>query len=156
MSERDTPILLILSWCRNMTLRSSTILVSERDTPILYYPGVGTWHSDPLLSWCRNVTLRSSTILVSERDTPILYYHGVGMWHSDPLLSWCRNVTLRSSTTLVSERDTRSINLILFNSSSLLLYQSIIINKEVLRFKSQQPHHANSSQLHNHIMQAHN
>ena len=101
-----------------MTLRSSTILVSERDTLILYYPGVETWHSDPLLSWCRNVTpdpllswcqnvtlrsstilvserdSRSSTILVSERDTPILYYPGVGTWHYDPLLSWCRNVTL--------------------------------------------------------------
>ena len=44
-------------------------LVSVRDTPILYfYPGAGTWHSDPLY--------------VSERDTPIPYM--------------CRNVTLRS------------------------------------------------------------
>ena len=134
---------ILLSWCRNVTVRSPTIVVSERDTPIHYYPCVGTWHSDPLLSWCRKMTLQSPnilvpergtpipsifihlTILVSERDTPIPYYPSVGTWHSDPLLSWCRNVTLRSSTILVSEsytrsstilvseRDTRSPNLIL-------------------------------------------
>ena len=39
----------LLSWCRNVTLQSPTILVSERDTLIPYYPSVGTWHSDPLI-----------------------------------------------------------------------------------------------------------
>ena len=46
----------LLSWCRNVTLRSPQ-------------------YSFILLSWCRNVTLRSPTILVSERDTPIPYYY---------------------------------------------------------------------------------
>ena len=44
--------------CRYVTLRSSyTILVSERDTPIL------------ILSWCRNVTPDPYSILVPERGT---------------------------------------------------------------------------------------
>ena len=67
VSERDTPILIILSWYRNVAPDPYTILVSERDTPILiYYPGTGTWHPIHILSWCRNVTLRSS------------FYPGVG------------------------------------------------------------------------------
>ena len=33
---------ILLSWCLNVTLRSPTILVSECDTPIPYYPGVRT------------------------------------------------------------------------------------------------------------------
>ena len=46
----------ILSWCRNVTLRSSyTILVPERGTRSIYYPGVGTWHPIHILSWYRNV-----------------------------------------------------------------------------------------------------
>ena len=99
---------------RNVTLRSSTILVSERDTPIPYYPGVGTWHSDPLLSWCRNVILdpyypgveRDTRSILSwcRNVTPDPYYPGVGTWHpihtilvskrdTRSILSWCRNVT---------------------------------------------------------------
>ena len=95
MSVRDTPLLNILSWCRNVTLRSS------------FYPGTGTWHPIHILSWCRNVTpdphilswYRNMapdpySILVSERDTPILiYYPGTGTWHPIHILSWCRNVT---------------------------------------------------------------
>ena len=144
MSVRDTPILIYypstgtwhpihkLSWCRNVTLRSSyTILVSERDTPILiyypgtgtwhpihiFYPGVGMWHPIHILSWCRNVALQS------------IYYPGTGMWHPIHILSWCQNVTLRSSyTILVPERGTRSPNLTTC-SSILLFYQGIISNK---------------------------
>ena len=124
--------------------------MSVRDTPLLiYYPGVGMWHSDPhILSWYRNVAPDPYTILVSERDTPILiYYPGTGTWHPIHILSWCRNVTLRSSyTILVPECGTRSIyypgvgtwhsdpHSILVpergtrspNSSSLLLSQGII------------------------------
>ena len=48
VSERDTRSSTILVSERDT--RSSIILVSERDTPIPYYPGVGTWHCDPLLS----------------------------------------------------------------------------------------------------------
>ena len=98
-----------------------TILVSERDTPILiYYPGTGTWHPIHILSWCRNVTPDPYSILVSERDTSILIYYPVtGTWHSihilsgcrtrhsDPhILSWYRNVAPDPYTILVSERDT--------------------------------------------------
>ena len=116
----------ILSWCQNVTLRSSS-----------YYSGVGTWHPIHILSWCRNVALWSIyypsagtwhsdpyTILVPEHDTRSIYYPGVGTWHSDPLiyypgtrtwhpihiLSWCWNVTLRSLyTILVPKRGIRSI-----------------------------------------------
>ena len=96
---------------------SLLILVPERDTPILiYYPGVGMWHSDP-----------HHTILVSECDTRSIFYPGVGTWHPIHILSWYRNVapdpyfilvserTLWSSyTILVPERGTRSPNLTTF------------------------------------------
>ena len=100
----------LLSWCRNVTLWSPTILVSERDTPIpYYYVSVRDTRSSTILVSERDTLIPSIfihlTILVSERETPIPYYPGVGTWHSDPLLSWCRNVTLRSSTILVSERE---------------------------------------------------
>ena len=125
MSVRDTLLLNILSWCRNVTLRSSyTILVPERGTRSIFYPGVGTWHPIHILSWCRNVTLRSSyTILVPERGTRSIFYPGVWTWHSDPqyiilvsehdtpilILSWYRNVTPYPYSILVPERGTRSI-----------------------------------------------
>ena len=104
VSERDTPILIILSWCRNVTPDPYSILVPERGTPI------------HILSWYRNVAPDPYTILVSERDTPILiYYPGTRTWHTIHILSWCRNVTLRSSNTiLVPERGTRSPNLTTF------------------------------------------
>ena len=116
VSERDTPIL-ILSWCRNVTPDPYSILLPERGTRSIYYPGVGTLHSDPhILSWYRNVAPDPYTILVSERDTPILiYYPDTGTWHPIHILSWCRNVTLWSSyTILVPERGTRSPNLTTF------------------------------------------
>ena len=79
-----------------MTLRSS-----------IYYPGVGTWHSDPhILSWYRNVAPDPYSILVSERDTRSIFYPGTGTWHPIHILSWCRNVTPDPYTILVSERDT--------------------------------------------------
>ena len=69
--RNGTPDPYILSWYRNVAPDPYSILVSERDTPILiYYPGPGTWHPIHILSWCGNVTLRSSyTILVPERGT---------------------------------------------------------------------------------------
>ena len=57
MSVRDTPLLNILSWCRNVTLRSS------------FYPGTETWHPIHILSWYRNMAPDPYTILVPERDT---------------------------------------------------------------------------------------
>ena len=129
VSERDTQFLIyypgtgtwhpihILSWCRNVTLRSS------------FYPGTGMWHRIHILSWCRNVTpdphilswYRNVApdpyyILMSERDTPILiFYPGTRKWHPIHILSCCRNVTLRSSySILVQERGTRSPNLTTF------------------------------------------
>ena len=91
---------------------SSSILVPERGTRSICYPGVGTWHSDPhILSWYRNVAPDPYSILVSEHDTPILiYYPGTRTWHPIYILSWCQNVTLWSSyTILVPERGTQSI-----------------------------------------------
>ena len=100
-------------------------MVSERDTPIPYYPGVGMWHSDPLLSWCRNVTLRSSTILVSERDTrsttTILVSERDTRSTTTILVS--ERDTRFTNTILVSERDTRSTNLI------LLVHQAFFYTK---------------------------
>ena len=80
-----------------------TILVSERDTLILiYYPGVGTWHSDPY------------TILVPKRDIQSLYYLGVGTWHPIHIYYPVSERDTQSSISiLVPERDTRSTNLIL-------------------------------------------
>ena len=106
VSERDTPIL-ILSWYRNVASDPYSILVSERDTPILiYYPGTGTWHPIHILSWCRNVTPDPYTILVPERGTRSIFYPGVGTWHSDPhILSWYQNVAPDPYSILVSERD---------------------------------------------------
>ena len=111
MSVRDTPILNILSWCRNVTLRSSyTILVPECGTRSIFYPGVGTWHPIHILSWYQNVAPDPYSILVSQRDTRSIFYPGTRTWHPIHILSWCRNVTLRSSyTILVPERGTRSI-----------------------------------------------
>ena len=76
----------ILSWYQNVAPDPYTILVSERDTPILkYYPGTGTWHPIHILSWYRNVAPNPYAILLSERDTPILiYYRGTGTWHPIP------------------------------------------------------------------------
>ena len=147
MSERDTPILLIQSWCRNVTLRSintilvserdtrsiNTILVSERDTRSTYTILVSDVTPDPLiLSWCRNV-----------KPDPLL-------------LSWCWNVTLRSSTVLVSKRDTRSPNLILSVHQALFYTKASSLTKRFqgLRFNSLIM--LILSQLYNHIMQAHN
>ena len=83
MSVRDTPLLNILSWCRNVTPDPYSILVPERDTPILiYYPGTGTWHPIHIFypgtrTW-----------------HPIhIFYPGTGTWHPIHILSWCRNVT---------------------------------------------------------------
>ena len=134
VSVRDTPFH-ILSWCRNVTLRSS------------FYPGTGTWHPIHILSWCRNVTLRSS------------FYPGTGTWHPIHILSWCRNVTLQSSsyypgvgtwhsdpytileserdtrssiTILVPERDTRSTNLILLVHQAFFYIKTSSLTKRVL------------------------
>ena len=106
MSLRDTPLLNILSWCRNVTLRSS------------FYPGTETWHPIHILSWCRNVTLRSS------------FYPGIGTWHPIHILSWCRNV---APDPLISFYQFIKPSFLprhhqshYFSSSSLLLCQGII------------------------------
>ena len=58
-----------------------SILVPERGTRSIYYPGVGTWHSDLY------------SILIPECCTRSIFYPGVETWHSDPhILSWYRNV----------------------------------------------------------------
>ena len=114
-----------------------SILVSERDTRSIFYPGTGTWHPihifypgtgtwhqihifyhgtgtwHPIhiLSWCRNVTPDPYSILVSERDTRSIFYPGTGTWHPIHILSWYRNVAPDPYAILVSERGTRSPNL---------------------------------------------
>ena len=76
----------------------------------IYYPGVGTWHSDPhILSWYRNVAPDPYSILVSERDTRFIFYPGTGTWNPIHILSWCRNVTPDPYSILVPERGTQSI-----------------------------------------------
>ena len=82
----------LLSWCRNVTLRSFS-----------YYPGVGTWH--PIHYYYPGVecdTRSINTILVSESDTRSI----------NTILVPERD-TRSINTILVPERDTRSINTIL-------------------------------------------
>ena len=108
VSERNTPIL-ILSWCWNVTHDAYSILVLERGTRSIFYPGVRTWHPIHILSWYRNVAPDPYSILVSQRDTRSIFYPGTRTWHPIHILSWCRNVTPDPYSILVSERDTRSI-----------------------------------------------
>ena len=74
--------------------------MSERDTPILYYPV------------SERDTRSINTILVSERDTRSI---------NTILVSECDTRSI--NTILVSERDTRSINLI------LLVHQAFFYTK---------------------------
>ena len=144
MSVRDTLLLNILSWCRNVTLRSS------------FYPSVGTWHPIHILSWYRNVSPNPYTILVSECDTRSIFYPGTGTWHPIHIISWRQNMTLRSSyTILVLERGTRSPNLTTFVHQAFFYTKASSLTKYIR--VSFQDLGFNSfivliiSQLHNHI-----
>ena len=125
-----------------------------------YYPGVGTWHSDPhhttLVS--ERDTRSTNTILVSERDT-----------RSTTTILVSERDTRSTTTILVSERDTRSTNTILVPERDtqstnliLLVHQAFFYNKASSLTKRFQGLGFNSliklilSQLYNHIMQAHN
>ena len=107
----------ILSWYWNVAPDPYTILVSERDTRSIYYPGTGTWHPIHILSWCRNLTLRSS------------FYTGVGMWHPIHILSWYRNVAPDPYSILVPERGTRSPNLTTFIHQAFFYTKALSLTK---------------------------
>ena len=93
-------------------------------------------------STCRNVTLRSPN---STRRNMTLRSPN----------STCRNVTLRSPNSTCQNVTLRSIYLIILVHQAFFMSRCHL-DREDLRFKIQQSHHSNPSQLHNHNIEPHN